>query len=114
MLRVLILTALGVPGTLLEHCWNLLNYTFQSQTDRENYFLEENYQYCVPSAVKINSRGEYFMAVPRTNHRVPATFGVLNKDWELDPFPDWNTNLLGNDKGLRSVASFEIDLEDNV
>ena len=76
------------------------------------------YSICMPAGIKLNSKGEIFVSVPRWEGPVPATLNKLisvnNGIALFQPFPSFLDNQIGNSTSLQSVLGFEIDLNDNV
>jgi sugar lactone lactonase YvrE len=96
-----------------------VNYEFKTDQQREDYINNKRYVNCTISGIKIASDGTIFVSVPRWRENVPATFAILDRSNKEDgpilvPFPDWDTNLLTTEDGLRSVLGFEIDNDDNI
>lgn len=61
----------------------------------------------------MDKTGNYYVSLPRWRKNVPATFGkvVFGDDGHflVSPYPNWETNRLGNPDNLVSVLGFEID-----
>ena len=72
----------------------------------------------MPAGIKINSKEDIFISIPRWQGCAPATLNKLvsveNKIALFSPFPSFAGNEYGNPTALQSVLGFEIDLEDNV
>lgn len=96
-----------------------VKYDFKTEQEREDYINNRHYVNCTISGVKVASDGTIFVSLPRWRENVPATFAILDRSNEeegpiLVPFPDWETNSLTTEDGLRSVLGFEIDNDDNI
>ena len=96
-----------------------VNYRFNTDQEREDYFSNNHYVNCSISGIKLSSDGTIFVSVPRWRENVPATLAVLDLSSKTEgpilvPFPDWETNLLTTQNGLISVLGFEIDSDDNI
>ncbi|OMJ89534.1 hypothetical protein SteCoe_8339 [Stentor coeruleus] len=94
-----------------------VNFTFNSVDDYNTYLSSEEYKLCSPSGIKINSKGDKFVSIPRWKGNTPATLTKLVVDGDaviFSHFPDIQTNTPEISQALQSVLGFEIDLNDNI
>ena len=101
----------------LLHKFTWLNFTFETKDEYNQYFKNKHYEDCTLAGIKMNSKGEIFVSVPRWKSNVPATLNKIVKKYGntlLQPFPSWNQNKIGDIDALQSVLGFEIDKDDNV
>ena len=109
----------GFTPSIPEITWkfNWINFTFESVPDYQAY-MEGGYELCMPAGIKLNSKQEIFISIPRWHGGVPATLNklvsVTNNVALFSPFPSFEGNLIGSPTALQSVLGFEIDLEDNI
>lgn len=72
----------------------------------------------MPAGIKINSKGDIFISIPRWKGNVYSTLNKLissgNGVLLLEPFPSLLANKEGVATALQSVLGFEIDLDDNI
>ena len=94
-----------------------LNFTFPDAASYQAYFNNAEYTCCMLAGIKVNSKGRYFVSVPRWAPNVPATLSTLvNQSGQmlLEPFPSWSQNIEGDPTALQSVLGFEIDAKDRI
>ena len=99
--------------TELLYGFKYLNFTFTDPADANAY----DYTACMLGGIKVNSRGDFFVSVPRWKAGVPATLSKLVKTTDgvlLQPFPSWEENEVGLADTLQSVLGFEIDDQDRI
>jgi sugar lactone lactonase YvrE len=95
--------------------WDHLRWDFQNDEDRKNYYDNEYYKGAMPAGFKTDSRGNYYLSVPRWNDGIPATFNkvvIKNEKPVLQAFPNWDMNKVGDPDALQSILGFEIDEND--
>ena len=92
--------------------WKQLEFTFQTEEAKSKYIPSN----ALPCGVNVNSRGEYFVTVPRFKPSVPSSLNKIKvKDGIpfMQPFPSWELNAEGNvTKNLQSILGLEIDRND--
>lgn len=99
--------------------FNWINFTFTDHDVASKYVDQEEYKYCMPAGIKLNSQQQVFVSIPRWQGCWPATLNMLVFDEALNktlfqPFPSFEGNLINNSDSLQSVLGFEIDLDDNI
>ena len=92
--------------------WKQLDFTFETPSQRAKYTPEN----AMPCGVRVNSKKEYFITVPRFKANVPSSLNrVRVKDGTplMEPFPSWLINGEGDiSTNLQSVLGLEIDKND--
>lgn len=94
-----------------------VNFTFDTSQEYDNYTNSKGYELCSPSGIKINSKGEKFVSIPRWKGNTPATLTKLVVDNDsvlFSPFPNIENNTAGVSQALQSVLGFEVDPDDNI
>lgn len=97
--------------------WNMINFTWPSE---EAYQKAVNTSQYIPKNVLISGikifNDKMYLTVPRIKDGVPATMARIpavpdtDTSPNLEPFPSWELNTIGDCRGFQSVQSFEIDL----
>lgn len=114
MFFLLILIQQSMGSLLFGFQW--LNFTFNSTKEYEKYKKDKLYEDALPTSIQVGSGNVYYLAIPRTNEKLPATFVEIAGEYPdnvLRPFPDWWANSLSNSEGFGSITAFEIDLSYN-
>ena len=92
LLSLLLLSLLvNAYETELLYGFKYLNFTFSDPVDAAAY----DYSNCMLAGIKVNSKGDFFVSVPRWNLGVPATLSKLVNTTDgvlLEPFPSWESN----------------------
>ncbi len=94
--------------------WVSIQYDWQSPSQRSLYLSSKLY---IPENNAIAGikcyKNDIFLTVPRWLRGVPSTLNKLklnkNGEYVLSPFPNWASNDLKSDFGLKYVQSMEID-----
>ena len=100
----------------LKFGFKYLNFNFRTKEEKETYMNKREYENCMLAGVKVNSKGTYFVSVPRWKPDVPSTLNklLIGSEVLLDPFPTWEMNKIGNSTAFQSVLGFEIDRNDKL
>lgn len=97
--------------------WKVIDYAFQTERVRKNAMLTGDYipQNNIISDVKAYANRLYF-SLPRMLPGVPATLGWVvapqsngKPNPEIEPFPSWEMNQIGNCSAFQFVQGIEID-----
>ncbi|KAJ3433688.1 protein yellow-related [Anaeramoeba flamelloides] len=90
-----------------------VDYTFQTQEDRDDYINNKLYKNVLLAGIKVSVDGEYFVTMPRWKEKVPATLGKIVVDASnhvmVQPYPSWEMNKIGDADAIQSVLGIEID-----
>lgn len=97
--------------------WNVIDFAFTSDKERMNAVYGGDY---IPQNNLISDIKPYanrlYVSLPRMMPGVPATLGWIiapenngRTDPEVEPFPSWEMNQLGNCSALQFVQGIEID-----
>ena len=120
LLVVCLLTLVSAQGNFTHSLvagFPWLNFTFPTSQQASDYVTNQDFSCCMLAGIKVNSKGLYFVSVPRWKPNVPATLNVLVQEHGetlLQPFPSWDGNEVGQSTALQSVLGFEIDAEDRI
>ncbi|KAL0479402.1 hypothetical protein AKO1_007595 [Acrasis kona] len=98
----------------LVNSWKYLDFNFKSEQDRTKYINQQHYKNCFIAGIKLDSKGDIYVSVPRWKPNVPATLAKISNG-QLHAFPSWDMNDVSNStNGIRSVLGFEIDAKDRM
>jgi sugar lactone lactonase YvrE len=97
--------------------FNRIEFNFPSPQLEQEYIQNKHYINCTIAGIKLDSRNNIYVSIPRWKHNVPITLARLNTTTnKFDPFPsyEWNSNTNNVTHGLQSVLGFEIDSMDRM
>lgn len=97
--------------------WRTLDFAYRSEQERSAAMFRGEY---IPNNVIISEIQPYanrlYLSVPRMLPGVPATVGWIvapdnngRTDPEIEPFPSWEANQIGNCSALQFVQGIAID-----
>ncbi|MGH1288595.1 L-dopachrome tautomerase-related protein [Bacillus toyonensis] len=92
--------------------WNHLDWNFTDYKLQTEFYKKQYWKKCIPSCIKLDKQGNFYVSVPRWAKGIPATMNKIvikeNKPL-LEAFPNWEWNKIGNSMTLQSVLGYEID-----
>ncbi|MEH7280826.1 major royal jelly family protein [Bacillus toyonensis] len=92
--------------------WNHLDWNFTDYKLQNEFYKKQYWKKCIPSCIKLDKQGNFYVSVPRWAKGIPATMNkIVIKDNKplLEAFPNWEWNKIGNSMTLQSVLGYEID-----
>lgn len=95
--------------------WAHLNWVFASEADRKEFEEKEYWKGAMPAGFKVDSRGNYYLSVPRWSPGIPATVNrvtLVDGKPVLEPYPSPEMNQIGDPNALQCVLGWEIDEND--
>ncbi len=104
------------PGTyeILFH-WNHLDWIFSDEVAKKEFEEKEYWKGAMPAGFKTDSRGNYYLSVPRWSPGIPATVNkvvMAAGKPVLEPYPSPEMNKIGDPNALQCVLGWEIDEND--
>ncbi|MBI3286151.1 MAG: SMP-30/gluconolactonase/LRE family protein [Burkholderiales bacterium] len=97
----------------LQYAWTRSMWEFRNEAERQDYLAQQIYKKAPLHGVKLDRHDNIYLSVARIlDGRVPATLNrLIVKDGVplLQPFPDWQSNRLGDPQALQNVLGFAID-----
>lgn len=95
--------------------WNHLDWVIKDEAVRKEFQEKEYWKGAMPAGFKVDSKGNYYLSVPRWSPGIPATVNkVIMVDGKpiLEPYPSPEMNKIGDPLALQSVLGWEIDEQD--
>lgn len=92
--------------------WNRLEWLFQDEAMKKEFYEKEYYKGAMPAGFKIDHAGNYYLSVPRWVLGIPATVNkieMVDGKAMLSAYPSWEMNKVGDPAALQSVLGWEID-----
>ncbi len=95
--------------------WDHLDWVFADAAAKKEFEEKEYWKGAMPAGFKTDSRGNYYLSVPRWSPGIPATvnqIAVVDGKPLLAPYPSAEMNRIGDPSALQCVLGWEIDEAD--
>jgi hypothetical protein len=64
----------------LVHSWSQLDFDFRTEAERNVYLQNAHYESCVIAGIKLDSKGNIYVSIPRWRPNVPVTLAMVNNN----------------------------------